>query len=63
MPRRMDLHAQKKLRGRARHDRAFFAAMDALDVRTPNLPTAFTALGTLIAEYNHDAAILNKRSE
>ena len=35
MTRRLDIHAEKKLRGRARHERAFFAAMAALDGWTP----------------------------
>ena len=35
MTRRLDIHAAKKLRGRARHESAFFAAMDALDGWTP----------------------------
>ena len=34
-PRRLDLHPRKKLRGRARHERAFLAEMQALDRWTP----------------------------
>ena len=35
MTRRYDLPPSRKLRGRARHERAFFAAMDRLDGWTP----------------------------
>ena len=68
MPRRLDLLPARKLHGRARHERAFFVAMDAVEARNPTrdgladldlpVPQGFTAQGIELADYATETACL-----